>query len=237
MGTKIIYMLNLMRELVDIMERRCVLAEFKSFADLSQDATKEDVSAHLLGQWMRIEWKKNKLMMMVIKKRPEILKIVFGEIAQSFEKSIFANEASVNVRNSFLNSNHIRLLAPHHLNEESIPERLCEDFDTLVVDVYIIPIPTNILMAIRSEMRNTGLISRILSLQQEMLDDLIAVINPSQIRFICRYKRIVPDCTSLIESLKLGGISHSSMLIDDETLSGYRGTLNRESWVKFLKIS
>ena len=77
MGIRINDMLNLMRELVDIMDRRCVLAEFKTFADLRQDATKEEVSAYLLGQWMHIEWKKNKLMVMALKKRPELLKIVF----------------------------------------------------------------------------------------------------------------------------------------------------------------
>ena len=235
MGIRINYMLNLMRELVDIMDRRCVLAEFKTFADLSQNAKKEEVSAYLLGQWMRIEWKKNKLMIMALKKRPELLKIVFGEIAQSFDKSIFANTASVNVRNSFLNSNHIRLVAPHHLNEDSIPERLCEDYDTLVLDIYAIPIPTNILMVIRTEMRNTGLIERILNIQQEMLNDLIAVINPKHIHFICRYKRIVPDCRILVDSLKLGEISNSYTFIDDDTLSGYRGNLNHAKWVEFIK--
>jgi hypothetical protein len=224
----------MMRELVDIMERKQVLQDFKQQVELDKDSSNEEVAVHLLGQWMRVEWMKNKLMMMALKKRPKQLNIVLGEIAQSFEKSIFANDPSVNVKNSFLNSKHIRLVSPKHLNEDSIPERLCEDFDTLIIDIYVIPIPTSILTAIKSEMRNSGLTERILKFQQGMLEDLIAVINPSHVRFVCRYKSISRDCSTLVNAITLNNRGFTFTFVQEDALSGYRGMMHAQKWIDFI---
>jgi hypothetical protein len=234
MGIKILNLINMMRELVDIMERKQVLQQFKQEAALDIDCSNEDVAVHLLGQWMRVEWMKNKLMMMTLKKRPQQLNIVFGEIAQSFEKSIFANDPSVNVKNSFLNSKHVRLVSPKHLNEDSIPERLCEDFDTMIIDIYVIPIPTSILAVIRTEMRNSGLTERILNFQQGMLEDLIAVINPSHVRFVCRYKSISRDCSALVNAITPNNRRYTFTFVQEDALSGYRGMMHQQKWIDFI---
>jgi hypothetical protein len=234
MEIKTLTLFKMIRDIVDIMERKQVLKQFKQEAALHINCTNEDVALHLLEQWMRVEWMKNKLMMLAMKKRPNQLNIVFGEIAQSFDKSIFANEPSVNVKNSFLNSKHVRLISPKHLNEDSIPEKLCKDFDTLIIDIYMIPIPTSILTAIRIEMRNSGLTERILKFQQGMLEDLIAVINPSHVRFICRYKSISRDCSNLVNTLTKNNRDYTFTFVQKEALSGYRGMMHEQKWIDFI---
>jgi hypothetical protein len=234
MGTKILYLINLMRDLAVIMERKQVLQDFKLLASLDPDCTREDVAIHLLNQWMEVEMVKNKLVMKVIKKQPERLNIVFGEVAQSFEKSIFANSPEVNVKNSFLNSNHMRLLEPGHQKHDSIPDRLCDEFNTLVIDIYVIPIHTEILSVIRTEMRKTGLTQRLLDVQSEILDDLLAVTQPQNVCFICRYKSLLQDSSYLVDKLVRNCHSSTIEFIREFALSGYRGMMDDQKWRDFI---
>jgi hypothetical protein len=234
METKMLSLLIMMRDLVDIMERKQVLHEFKQFASLEPNCSREEVVIHLLSQWMRIECEKNNLLIRTLKKKSKKLNIVLGEVAQSFEKSIFANYANVNAKNSFLNSKHLRLVSPSHQNEDSITERLCEEFDTLVIDIYAIPIPTNILAVIRSDMRKSGLIERILNFQMEQLRELIVIVQPKHLRFICRYKSLIKDSSFLIDAISKSNPSWTIEFIREDALSGYRGILNEQKWIGFI---
>jgi hypothetical protein len=234
METKIPSLLIMMRDIVDIMESKQVLQEFKQFASLEPNCPRKEVVIHLLSQWIRIECEKNNLLVRTLKKNPKTLNIVLGEVAQSFEKSIFANYANVNSKNSFLNSSHLRLIAPSHQNEDSITKRLCEEFDTLVIDIYTIPIPTNILAVIRSEMRKSGLIERILNFQMAQLRELIVIVQPKHLRFICRYKSLIKDSSVLIDSIAKSNPSWAIEFIRDDALSGYRGKLHKQKWIGFI---
>jgi hypothetical protein len=224
----------LIRELVEIMERKNVLEQFKSFAQLSPSCSMEDVYIHLWNQCMQMEHAKRLLTAKLIQKKSKNLTIVFGEIAQSFEKSIFANQPAVNGKNSFLNSKHLKLLVSCHQMEDSITDRLCEAYDTLVIDIYGIPLPTDILATIRSEMRKRSLTQRILQLQAEMLQDLIEEIQPNHVRFTCRYKSLLADSTFLVEELRSYFGSITIEFNKEHALSGYRGLLDEQKWLAFM---
>lgn len=227
--------LKIMHQLVQIMDRKKVLQAFKQWSSLDPNLSKYEVATHLLEQSLRIEWAQRKLILKVMRAKPETLNMVFGEIAQSFEKSIFANVPNVNNKNSFLNSRHMRELNPEHLNEDSIPERLCQEFGTLVLDIYLIPIPTSILTIIKSEMRKTGLMERILNLQVNHLNEIIRLVDPTTVRFICRYKSLAPDCSIIVDRI----LRSNRVTIEfnsNEALSGYRGMLDTHKWSQFIHV-
>ena len=229
-------MLNLkeiMHELVQLMEQKEVLQDFKQWSSLDPDLSKEEIAIYLLEQSLEIEWAQRKLIIKAMRSKPETLNVVFGEVAQSYEKSIFANVPNVNNKNSFINSRHMRKLNPIHTNEDSIPERLCKEFGTLILDIYVIPIPTIILSKIKGEMRRSGLTERILQLQINHINETIRLVNPTAVRFICRYKSLIPDCAFIVDRIarsKQVAISFNPT----EALSGYRGMLDLGKWSNFI---
>lgn len=220
-------------EIIQIMDRKNFLQAYKQHTSLAPNATKEEVAIFMLEESLRIEWEQRKLIMKAMRSKPETLNVVFGEVAQSFEKSIFANTPNVNNKNSFINSRHMRQLNPDHMNEDSIPERLLNEFGTLVLDIYIIPIPTFILSEIKSDMRKSGLTERILALQIDHINEIIRLLNPSKARFICRYKSLIPDCAFIVDQI-LRSSNVSIEFKTTEALSGYRGMLDLYKWSNFI---
>lgn len=233
MNINMLNVLELMHEMVQLMDRKENLQEFKQWASLAPNATTEEVAIYLLEESLRIEFEQRKLIMKAMQSKPATLNVVFGEVAQSFEKSIFANTPNVNNKNSFINSRHMRQLNPNHMNEDSIPERLCSDYGTLVLDIYFIPIPTFILSEIKSDMRKSGLTERILALQIDHINEIIRLLNPSKARFICRYKSLIPDCAFIVDRI-LRSSNVSIEFKTTEALSGYRGMLDLTKWSNFI---
>jgi hypothetical protein len=235
MKKNMIDLTKMVRELVHIMDQKSVLENYKSSAQLSKCCGKDDVAIHLLNEFRRVEEVKMELVTRLAQKKPETLNILFGEIAQSFEKSIFANSPQVNTRNSFLNAHHLRKLFPDHENHHSIPEKLCQEFNLLVIDIYVVPIPTNILQEIRAEMKASGLMDRLLNFQKTLLVDLIQTLDPKTVRFICRYKSLVPDSKKLVDDLKNENLDGSTLLFENSVLSGNWGLLDSVKWMNFIK--
>lgn len=235
MKKNMIYLTRMVRELVETMDQKSVLENYKSSAQLSTCCGKDDVAIHLLNEFRRVEDVKMELVSRLAQKKPETLNILFGEIAQSFEKSIFANSPQVNTRNSFLNAHHLRKLFPDHENHHSIPEKLCQEFNLLVIDIYVVPIPTSILQEIRSEMKASGLMDRLLNFQKTLLVDLIQTLDPKTVRFVCRYKSLVPDSKKLVDGLKNENLQCSTLLFENSVLSGNWGLLDSEKWIIFIK--
>lgn len=230
-------MLNLIEfvhDLVRLMEKMEVLEDFKQWASLDPNCSNETVVLHLLEQVLKIETERGKIIAEAKRTAPETLNVVFGEAAQSFEKSIFANTPNVNLRNSFLNSGHMQEINPAHMPEDSIPERLCKEFDTIIFDIYAVPIPTRILTLIKSEMRRTGLIDRILQRQILYIHELIRTVNPTTVRFICRYKSLLPDCACIVDRM-LRSTQANIEFNANEALSGYRGRMDLQKWNKFIQ--
>lgn len=227
-------LLEVMRELVSIMQRKEVAQEFKKLSSLDQATTNEELVIYLMEQYLQLDWAQRNLLIKAMKNKPETLNVVFGEVAQSYEKSIFANTPKVNNSNSFLNSRHMRILNPAHKNEESIPDRLCGEFNTLVVDIYLIPIPTTILMAIKSEMQKSGLTERILKIQIDNLNEIIRILDPSTVRFICRYKSLLPDSAIIVDRI-LRTSNVSLEFNPNEALSGFRGIMDIHKWAMFIQ--
>jgi hypothetical protein len=228
-----LYLLETMHELVQIMECKEVLQDFKKWSSLDPNLSKEEVAIYLLEQSSEIELAQRKLILKAMRSKPERLNVVFGEVAQSYEKSIFANVPNVNNKNSFINSRHMRKLNPIHMNEDSIPERLCAEFGTLILDIYLVPIPTSILAKIKNEMRRSGLTERVLQLQINHINEIIRLVNPTTVRFICRYKSLIPDCAFIVDRIartKQVAISFNPT----EALSGYRGMLDLGKWSNFI---
>jgi hypothetical protein len=226
---------KMVRELVHIMDQKNMLENYKSSAQLSNCCGKDDVAIHLLNEFIRVEEVKTELITQLGKKKPETVNILFGEIAQSFEKSIFANSVQVNTRNSFLNAHHLRKLFPDHENYHSIPEKLCQEFNLLVIDIYVVPIPTSILQEIRAEMKASGLIDRLLNFQKALLVDIIQTLEPKTVRFVCRYKSLVPDSKKLVDGLKNENLVGSTLLFENSVLSGNWGLLDSVKWMNFIK--
>ncbi|MFM7667736.1 MAG: hypothetical protein ACKO7D_06055, partial [Bacteroidota bacterium] len=212
-----------------------VLENYKSSAKLSLSSGNDDVAIHLLNEFRRVEEVKMALVTQLAKKKPETVNILFGEIAQSFEKSIFANLPKVNTRNSFLNAHHLRKLFPDHENHHSIPEKLCDEYNLLIIDIYVVPIPTAILQEIRSEMKASGLTGRLLNFQKTLLVDLIQSLEPKTVRFICRYKSLVSDSRKLVDDLKNENLEGSTLLFENSVLSGNWGLLDSVKWMNFIK--
>lgn len=228
-----LYLLELMHEMVQIMERKGNLQAFKEWASLAPNSTKEEVAIFLLEESLRIEWEQRKLIMKAMRNKPDTLNIIFGEVAQSYDKSIFANLPNVNNKNSFINSRHMRVLKPDHMNDDSIPERLCSEYGTLVLDIYFIPIPTFILSELKSDMRKSGLTERILALQIKHINEIIRLLNPSKVHFICRYKSLIPDASLIVD--RIMRCSKVSIEFDTtQALSGYRGMLDLDKWSNFM---
>jgi hypothetical protein len=233
MNINMLNVLELMHEMVHLMERKENLQDFKQWASLAPNTTKEEVAIFLLEESLRIEWEQRKLIMKAMRTKPDTLNVIFGEVAQSFDKSIFANLSNVNNKNSFINSRHMRFLKPDHMNEDSIPERLCSEYGTLVLDIYFIPIPTFILSELKSDMRKSGLTERILALQIDHINEVIRMLNPSKVRFICRYKSLIPDAAYIVDRI----LRSSNVPIEFDTtqaLSGYRGMLDLTKWSNFM---
>ena len=226
---------KMVRELVHIMDQKNMIENYKSSAQLINCCRKDDVAIHLLNEFRRIEEVKTELITQLGKKKPETVNILFGEIAQSFEKSIFANSVQVNTRNSFLNAHHLRKLFPDHENYHSIPEKLCQEFNLLVIDIYVVPIPTSILQEIRAEMKASGLIDRLLNFQKALLVDIIQTLEPKTVRFVCRYKSLVPDSKKLVDGLKNENLVGSTLLFENSVLSGNWGLLDSVKWMNFIK--
>jgi hypothetical protein len=235
MRNNMLTVLKLIRELVNIMNKKNVLDEFKTFAQLNSTCNEDDVCIHLLDQWMQIENKKNSLIVHLLKNKPKSLNIILGEIAQSFEKSIFSNSPSVNVKNSFLNAHHLRKFSPNHENYDSIPDKLCKNFNTLIIDIYVIPIPTFILNKIRNEMKESGLIDKFICFQKDILLDLFQIITPKKIQFICRYKSLIKDSYKLFDYITLENNKKIPMLFEKEPISGNWGLLDINKLEKILK--
>ena len=91
MNINMLNVLELMHELVHLMDRKENLQDFKQWASLAPNTTKEEVAIFLLEESLRIEWEQRKLIMKAMRTKPDTLNIIFGEVAQSFDKSIFAN--------------------------------------------------------------------------------------------------------------------------------------------------
>ena len=235
MKNNLIELTKMIREVVEIMDQKNELDNYKSSAQLSNCCRKDDVAIHLLNEFMRIEEVKTELVTQLAKKKPETVNILFGEIAQSFEKSIFANSPQVNTRNSFLNAHHLRKLFPNHENHHSIPEKLCGEYNLLIIDIYVVPIPTAILQEIRTEMKARGLTGRLLNFQKALLVDLIQILDPKTVRFVCRYKSLVPDSERLVDDLKNENLEGSTLLFENSVLSGNWGLLDSEKWINFIK--
>lgn len=228
------YLSEIMHDLVRLMEKMEVLEDFKQWASLDPSCSNETVALHLLEQVLKIETERGKIIAEAKRTAPETLNVVFGEAAQSFEKSIFANTPNVNLRNSFLNSGHMQEINPAHMPEDSIPERLYKEFDTIIFDIYAVPIPTRILTLIKSEMRRTGLIDRILQRQILYIHELIRTVNPTTVRFICRYKSLLPDCACIVDRM-LRSTQANIEFNANEALSGYRGRMDLQKWNKFIQ--
>lgn len=235
MKKNMIDLTKMVRELVETMDKKSMLENYKSSAQLIKCCGKDDVAIHLLNEFRRVEEVKTELITQLGKKKPETVNILFGEIAQSFEKSIFANSVQVNTRNSFLNAHHLRKLFPDHENYHSIPEKLCQEFNLLVIDIYVIPIPTSILQEIRAEMKASGLIDRLLNFQKALLVDIIQTLDPKTVRFVCRYKSLVPDSKKLVDGLKNENLVGSTLLFENSVLSGNWGLLDSVKWMNFIK--
>ena len=235
MKKNMIDLTKMVREVVEIMDQKSVLENYKSSAQLSDSCGKDDVAIHLLNEFRRVEEVKMELVTQLAHKKPETVNIIFGEIAQSFEKSIFANSPQVNTRNSFLNAHHLRKLFPNHENHHSIPEKLCGEYNLLIIDIYVVPIPTAILQEIRTEMKARGLTGRLLNFQKALLVDLIQILDPKTVRFVCRYKSLVPDSERLVDDLKNENLEGSTLLFENSVLSGNWGLLDSEKWINFIK--
>lgn len=235
MKKNMIDLTKMVREVVEIMDQKNELDNYKSSAQLSNCCRKDDVAIHLLNEFRRVEEVKMELVTRLAQKNPETVNIIFGEIAQSFEKSIFANSPQVNTRNSFLNAHHLRKLFPNHENHHSIPEKLCSEYNLLIIDIYVVPIPTAILQEIRTEMKARGLTGRLLNFQKALLVDLIQILNPKTVRFVCRYKSLVPDSKKLVDDLKNENLEGSTLLFENSVLSGNWGLLDSEKWINFIK--
>jgi len=237
MKKNLIELTKMVREFVEIMDQKNMLENYKSSAQLSNCCGKDDVAIHLLNEFIRVEEVKMELLTQLAKKKPETVNILFGEIAQSFEKSIFANSPQVNTRNSFLNAHHLRKLFPDHENHHSIPEKLCSEHNLLIIDIYVVPIPTAILQEIRSEMKASGLTGRLLNFQKTLLVDLIQSLEPKTVRFICRYKSLVRDSRKLVNDLKNENLEGSTLLFENSVLSGNWGLLEIRKLMDFLSFN
>jgi hypothetical protein len=227
---------KLIREVVVIMEKNQELDAFKSYASLHPECSTDAVCIHLLKQYMRIEQKQFSLWLELLKKKPKTLNIIIGEIAQSYEKSIFCDNDKVNNTNSFFNFSHLQQLTPISVENNSIPDVLCSEYNALVIDLYMIPIPTKILNAIRSDMYTSGLAQRFLAFQETHLLDLLSTLAPQEIQVVCRYKSLIPDTQKLMEAIQRN--THAFRLTFHEARalsSGSWGQMDLEKLRKFLK--
>ena len=234
MKSNLITLTKLIREVVDLMDQNQELDAFKISASLLPNCTKDEVCINLLNQYMRIEQKQAKLWLELLRRQPEKLNVIIGEIAQSFDKSIFCDNEKVNANNSFFNFSHLGQLNPYVTRNNSIPEFLLAEYNALVIDLYVIPIPTKILNKIRYDMYASGLAQRLLEFQEEHLIELFSTLAPKEIQVVCRYKSLISDTKNLMVAIQRNTHGFKLTFCESEALSsGSWGQMDLEKLRKF----
>ena len=224
---------SILNRMIDVMESNNQLTAYLQEEDLNPESTKKQIVDHLLKQVEELE-QTNKNIIANRIEQDACLRVILGEIPQSLWRSIFVGNPEMSRKNSFLNVYHVRKMNSNYQEDQSIPDFLARNHNTLIFDLYLVPIPTSILKKIRTALRKSGLLDEILEYQAELLNELLRLKKPISVRVISRYKCILPECIEFISLLTNEQNSFSLEFDPNVSLSiggGYLGQLNFENFI------
>lgn len=224
---------SILNRMIDVMESNNQLTAYLQEENLNPESTKKQIMEHLLKQVEELE-QTNKNIIANRIEQDASLRLILGEIPQSLLRSIFVGNPEMSRKNSFLNIYHVRKMNSNYQEDQSIPDFLAQNHNTLIFDLYLVPIPTSILKKIRTALRKSGLLDEILEYQAELLNELLRLKKPNSVRVISRYKCILPECIEFISLLTTEQNSFSLEFDPNVSLSiggGYLGQLNFENFI------
>ncbi len=224
---------SILNRMIGVMESNNQLTAYLQEENLNPESTKKQIMEHLLKQVEELE-QTNKNIIANRIEQDASLRVILGEIPQSLLRSIFVGNPEMSRKNSFLNVYHVRKMNSNYQDDQSIPDFLARNHNTLIFDLYLVPIPTSILKKIRTALRKSGLLDEILEYQAELLNELLRLKKPNSVRVISRYKCILPECIEFISLLTNEQNSFSLEFDPNVSLSiggGYLGQLNFENFI------
>ena len=225
----------ILSDIIDVMIKKNLLAAYLQEENLNPNSTKKQILKHLLKQVEALEEINRNILLNHLEQNALFLRIILGEIPQSLTRSIFFGDLQVSRKNSFINVHHVRKMNSQYDDNQTIPDFLARNHNTLIFDLYLIPIPTSILKKIRVALRNGGILDEIMDYQAASLNELLKLKNPQNVHLISRYKCILPECTQLIRRLKNEHNSFSLEFNPSLALSGGGGYLNQLNFQNFLE--
>jgi hypothetical protein len=222
-------------QLIEVMKEKNQLSAYLKVEHLNPNSSEAEMVAHMLEQVEKLERINKKIVEFLITNNSDCWRVIFGETPQSFFRSIYSGDLSINKKNSFLNIHHLAKLDQHYSSDQTIPEFLGANYNTIIFDVYLLPIPTTILKNIRKELRERGILTEIMEYQSQFLNRLLDSKQLKQVKFISRYKCILPEASELIRLLNLEQHSFSLAYDPSFTLSGGGGFLHQMNFNDFIK--
>ena len=222
-------------QLIEVMKEKNQLTAYLQVENLNPNSSEAEIVAHMLEQVEKLERINKKIVEFLINNNAECWRVIFGETPQSFFRSIYTGDLAQNKKNSFLNIHHLEKLDQNYKSDQTIPEFLGANHNTIIFDVYLLPIPTAILKNIRKELRERGILNEFMEYQSQFLNRLLDSKYLKQVKFISRYKCILPESSELIRLLNLEEHSFSLDYDPSFTLSGGGGFLHQINFNNFIK--